>query len=84
MLPKERISCENQEVNEAESSRRPLQIIGTVGARLLLTEAREGEIKRLVLFHMCKDQQEGARRSGRWCWWRKGHEKKKKAFENER
>lgn len=55
MLPKERISCENQEVNEAESSRRPVQIIGTVGARLLLTKAREGEIKRLVLFHMCKD-----------------------------
>lgn len=55
MLPKERISRENQEVNEAESSRRPLQIIETVGAKLLLTKAREGEIKRPVLFHMCKD-----------------------------
>lgn len=45
----------NQEVNEAESSRRPLQIIETVGARLLLTKVREEEIKRLVLFHICKD-----------------------------
>lgn len=55
LLPKERITCENQEVKEAQSSRRPLQIIGTVGAKLLLTKACEEEIKRLVLFHMCKD-----------------------------
>lgn len=46
MLPKERISCEHQEVKEAESSRRPLQIIGTVGARLLLNKAYEGRDKK--------------------------------------
>lgn len=68
----------NQEVKEAESSRRPLQIIGTVGAKLLLTKAREEEIKRPVLFHTCKGQKEGVKRSGRWCWWRKGHEEKRK------
>lgn len=44
----------------------------------MLTKAHEEEIKRLVLFHMCKSQKEGTRRSGRWCWWRKGPKKKKK------
>lgn len=55
-----------------------MQIIGTVGAKLLLTKAREEEIKRPVLFHTCKGQKEGVKRSGRWCWWRKGHEEEKK------
>lgn len=44
MLPKGRISCEHQEVKEAESSRRPLQIIGTVGERLI--KAHEGGEKK--------------------------------------
>lgn len=54
MLPKVRISCENQEVREAERSRRPPEIIGTVGARLLHTKAHEREIKILLSFICAK------------------------------
>lgn len=80
MLPKERISCEHQEVKEAESSRRPLQIIGTVGARLLLNKAHEGRDKKACAFSFEQGLERGSEEVREMVLLEEGPRRKKKSL----